>query len=319
MNNEIPKPNFFIIGAPRCGTTAMSEYLRQHPQIGFADPKESSFFATDMPELCLVGTMKDYLSKHFAHCAEKHYLAIGDGSVWHLYSKVAVQNILQFNPQARFIIMIRNPIELCRALYERQFELFWEDQPSFERAWRLQAKRSRGLRVPRLCRDSRLLLYGDIGKLGEQLERVYKLIAAHQRLVIVFDDFARDPAAAYAQVLTFLQVPHDGRQDFPKVNEGRHVWNRNLLELATYPPVWAVSMVTRAKSWLGIQKVNILPKIRARLISPRHKKQDISEQLKHEMRTYFAEDIDRLSAILNRDLSHWKCRPNESDTRQSSL
>jgi sulfotransferase family protein len=306
INNDIPKPNFFIIGAPRCGTTAMSEYLRQHPQIGFADPKDSSFFATDMPKLRLVETMEGYLNKYFAHCAGRHYLAIGDGSVWHLYSKVAVQNILQFDPQARFIIMIRNPIELCRALYEIQYELLWEDQPSFESAWRLQTERSRGQCVPRLCRDPRLLLYGDIGRLGEQLERVCSLIPVHQRLVILFDDFVRDPSAAYSQVLAFLQVPHDGRKDFPKIAEGKRIRNRKLLELAAYPPEWAMSIVTRGKGLLGIQRLNILPKIRAWMISPRLTKPEICEQLKHEMRMHFAEDIDRLSAVIMRDLSHWK-------------
>lgn len=306
MNNEIPKPNFFIIGAPRCGTTAMSEYLRQHPRIGFANPKESSFFATDMPELRLVETMEDYLKKHFAHCAKKHCLAIGEGSVWHLYSKVAVQNILQFNPQARFIIMIRNPAELCRALYERQYELLWEDQPTFERAWRVQAERYRGECIPRLCKEPRVLLYGDIGRLGEQLERVYRLVPSQQRLVIVFDDFARDPAAVYSQVLAFLQVPHDGRKDFPKINEGKHVRSRKLLELSERPPKWAVRIATCAKGWLGIEKLGILPKIKARVISPRLKKPKISKHLIQEMRTHFAEDIDRLSAVLNRDLSHWK-------------
>jgi hypothetical protein len=284
----------------------MSEYLRQHPRIGFADPKDSSFFATDMPKLRLVETMDDYLNKYFGHCAGQNYLAIGDGSVWHLYSKVAVRNILQFDPQARFIMMIRNPIELCRALYEIQYELLWEDQPTFERAWRLQVERYRGQCVPRLCRDARLLLYGDIGRLGEQVERVYKLIPSQQRLVIVFDDFVRDPAGAYSQVLAFLQVPHDGRKDFPKIAEGKRVRNRKLFEWASYPPEWAMSIVSRAKRRVGIQKLNILPKIRAWLISTRLRKPEISERLKQEMRMHFAEDIDRLSAVLNRDLSHWK-------------
>lgn len=305
MNNETPRPNFFIIGAPRCGTTAMSEYLRQHPRIGFADPKDSEFFATDMPKLRFVETMDDYLNKYFAHCTGHHYLAIGDGSVWHLYSKVAVQNILQFDPQARFIIMIRNPIELCLALYEIQYELLWENQPTFERAWRLQAERSRGQCAPRLCSDPRLLLYGEIGKLGEQLERACRLIPSQQRLVIVFDDFVRDPAAAYSKVLAFLQVPHDGRKDFPKIAEGKRVRNWKLLELS-YPPEWVMSMVSLVKSWLGIKRLNLAPKIRPWLVSPRLKKPEISEQLKQEMRAHFAEDIDRLSAVLKRDLSHWK-------------
>src|SRR3977135_3113168 len=100
------RPGFFIIGAPRCGTTALSTYLAGHPRIGFSRPKETQFFCTDLPGIRFMTADPDeYVKLCFGHCTGKNYLAIGEGSVWNLYSRAAVWNILRFNPEARFIIM----------------------------------------------------------------------------------------------------------------------------------------------------------------------------------------------------------------------
>ena len=83
-----PRPNFFIIGAPRCGTTAMSEYLRGgHPGIGFSDPKEPHFFAADLPGIRVCDTEEQYVNGCFSHLSGKTWDAIGEGSVWYLYSR----------------------------------------------------------------------------------------------------------------------------------------------------------------------------------------------------------------------------------------
>ena len=56
------KPNLFIVGAPKCGTTALSEYLRQHPNVFMTNPKEPNFFADDMPKRYIAKTIDDYIS-----------------------------------------------------------------------------------------------------------------------------------------------------------------------------------------------------------------------------------------------------------------
>ncbi|MCZ6619934.1 MAG: sulfotransferase [Gammaproteobacteria bacterium] len=76
-------PNFFIVGAPRCGTTAMGNYLSDHRDICFSLPKEPHYFSTDMPAMQFAETESDYL-KCYGHCSNNEYLAIGEGSVWYL-------------------------------------------------------------------------------------------------------------------------------------------------------------------------------------------------------------------------------------------
>ncbi|MCH9035408.1 MAG: sulfotransferase [Planctomycetes bacterium] len=46
------KPDFFIVGAPKCGTTSLYEYLRQHPEVFMSRIKEPHFFGRDLSHWC---------------------------------------------------------------------------------------------------------------------------------------------------------------------------------------------------------------------------------------------------------------------------
>jgi len=300
-------PNFFIVGAPRCGTTALSTYLSEHPRVGFSRPKETQFFCTDLPGIRFHTTdPQEYLNLCFGHCAGKNYLAIGEGSVWNLYSNDAVAKILRFNPQARFIIMVRNPIDLCIALYEKRREMLQEDQPSFEQAWRAEHERRQGRSIPALFRkEIGVPGYRDVASLGEQVEKAFSLIPRQQCLLVVFDDLVANTADVYEQVLAFLSVPSDGRKEFPQINEGR---------LIRYPKLWtfvwgtmlrAHPLLNPAKRVLKVPTLNIYPRLSRLFLGKRSEKPAISEGLRAEMRTFFDNDIKLLSVTIGRDLSRW--------------
>jgi Sulfotransferase domain len=307
MPNGAIKPNFFIVGAPRCGTTALSAYLAEHPRIGFSKPKETQFFCTDLPGIHFHTSDQDeYLDLCFGHCTGKNYLAVGEGSVWNLYSRDAVANILRLNTNARFIIMVRNPIDLCVALYEKRREMLQEDQPSFEKAWRVEDQRDQGRSIPTLFRkEIGVPGYRNVASLGEQVEKAFALIPERQRLLIVFDDFAANTAAVYAQVLAFLGVPHDGRKDFPQINEGRQIRNVKLWALVWGTLLHAHPLVDPVKRVLKVSTLDIYPRLSRLFLSSRSQKPPISDALRAEMRAFFDEDIKRLSAAIGRDLTVW--------------
>ena len=71
------RPNFFIVGAPKCGTTALYEYLRPHPNVFMSPVKEPHFFATDLGEYPFVRTWEEYTAL-FQESTDRH-LAIGGG------------------------------------------------------------------------------------------------------------------------------------------------------------------------------------------------------------------------------------------------
>ena len=103
------KPDFFIVGAPKGGTTAMNAYLGQHPEIFIAERKELHFFGTDLDFSSPRITQEQYLSCFSEVQNEKR---VGETSVWYLYSKQAAVEIKKFCPSANIIIMLRNPVDM---------------------------------------------------------------------------------------------------------------------------------------------------------------------------------------------------------------
>ncbi|SRR6056297_999156 len=159
MDDSIKKPNFFIIGAPKCGTTSLYYYLKDHPDIFMAEPKEPHYFSTDFSDkFRKVLTREDYLN---LFKEAKKYKAVGEGSTEYLYSKEAVPNILKFNSEAKFIVMVRNPIELVISLHQELFVEMNENIEDVEKAWDLQEKRRINDRmIIRLENDKVFALYG---------------------------------------------------------------------------------------------------------------------------------------------------------------
>lgn len=293
-DTKMKKPDFFIIGAPKCGTTALSEYLRMHPRVFFSDPKEPSYFNHDFARRD-TPTLTRYLD--YFRSADDRYLAVGEGSTSYLFSQTAVPEILHFNPDARFIVMLRNPIEMVPALHAQVLLNGDEDQWDFARAWRLQEQRKANECIPALCRDPKHLWYGDYGLLGRQLERLLSLVDRQRVKIILFEDFTRDPAAVYNEVLEFLGLPaHPGR-NFQPVNRHRAVRSPRLHLMMRWLSRIKQRLIGRYS--LGVtrlyNKVNTVERPREAL----------SAELAAELRAYFREDVLKLSGLLGRDLTHW--------------
>ncbi len=302
MDINTKKPNFFIIGAPKCGTTALSEYLRGHPDIFFSRSKEPNFFNTDFRNRKNAHfTEEDYLNKHFLGSDE--YGVIGEGSPWYLYSEVAVPNILKFNPEAKFIILVRDPIKMYYSFYRHRYHRFQEDAETPEEAWRLQVPRKKGERLPKICpAEVETLQYGEVCKLGKQLERVYGYVPKDQVKVLFFDDLKTQPRELYKETLDFLDLPDDGRTEFPKVNARKTPKSETVRNL--------VVSLNKIKKQLGIKKApHALRKIKKLEMKKNRKESErsnnLSEDLKKELSEYFSKDVDKLSNLTGRDLSHW--------------
>jgi hypothetical protein len=111
------KPNFFIVGAPKCGTTALYEYLQPHPRIFLSRIKEPHYFARDLGSYPRIKTAQEYAGI-FAESTSEH-LALGEASVYYLRSAVAIPLIREFNPAARLIAMFRNPVDMVYSLHSQ--------------------------------------------------------------------------------------------------------------------------------------------------------------------------------------------------------
>lgn len=309
------RPNFFIVGAPKCGTTALSEYLRTHPNVFMSTPKEPHYFATDFSRQVYHYTqsLEDYVGL-FREATVDHR-AVGEASVWYLYSSVALRNIQTFAPDARIIAMVRNPIDMAHSLHAQLLLRFEEDENDFKRAWELQGVRSAGYHIPGTNAVPAFLQYRAVCSLGSQLERLLATFPREQVHVVVFDDFASATRDEYDKVLTFLGIRSDGRTEFPTVNPRAEHASRRLARidyeirrLARYRGLGRA--VQRVKRALGIDgRVLELSSFRRQSELPR---KPMSSALRAELATTFQEEIALLGHLLARDLDHWLQPPATS-------
>lgn len=290
-------PNLFIVGAPKCGTTALAGYLARHPQIFISQPKEPHYFNDD------------FNNRHtrspaayracFAGAAPRHHV-VGEASVLYLYSEVAVPNILRCCGEAKFIVMVRNPLTMAPAWYSQAAysAAFGETAPSFEAAWDLQPERRRGRAIPPICSAPKVLLYRELCSLGAQLQRLLAHTGRESVHVVVFDDFVSDTPGEYRKVLRHLGVEDDGRRSFPVMNAARrHAHPRFYHRFVSVRNT--VKKALNIRGSLGVGGLMRLALSRDRL---RH---EVPDRVKNEMIREFSDDVRLLGGLLGRDLSGW--------------
>ena len=297
------KPNFFIVGAPKCGTTALYEYLRPHPNIFMASIKEPHFFARDLGTYPRIKTAEEYAGI-FAESTPDH-LRIGEASVYYLRSSVAIANIREFNPEARLIAMFRNPVDMVHSLHSHLLYVAQENEADFEKAWRLQEQRSQGLDLPKRSRGSFLLQYSEVGRLGTQAERLLSIFPRAQVKMILYDDFAASPRKVYDEVIEFLGVPPDNRADFRRINESKRAKLSWLGNFARNPPPALRAAVRRFKQAVGAEGINAVKQKIVDLNTAKERRRPLSPAFRAELVAAFRDEVALLSRLVNRDLSHW--------------
>lgn len=287
------KPNFFIIGAPKTGTTAMAQYLSDHPAVFMATPKEPHHYNSDHTH----GGFKD--SEAYAALFEDAGVkTVGEASVFYLYSQVAVPRIEKECPNARYIVMLRNPVEMAPALYEQHVFSGYETCPSFKQAWDLQEARQKGTELPPPGTDVQMLFYTQVCQLGEQLQRLYEHVPNERVHIIFNNDFRANPRRVWREVQEFLDLTDDGRDDFPVVNAAKKRKSPILQR--------AKNIAVSVRRSLGIPplKTGLLRRLEMWNLQER-KRTALPAAMHEKLLEIFREDIELLSNLTNTDLSDW--------------
>ena len=319
---QAPRTSWFaIVGAPRCGTTSLARYLRGHPDIQFSTPKEPHFFSRlDLTEMNSeeVATIirENYLECFFPNASGS---VLAEASVSYLYAPERLLPVLNVWPDAKFIIAVRNPLEMLPSLHQRHFYNGDETVRDFGRAWALVHERRLGKRVPKSCVDPRLLDYREIGLLGKHVERFFEVVGRNRCFVSVFDDLVTNPRRQYREILYFVGLPWDDQSSFAVHRASLDVKLPSLQRLLKRPPkpvhaFLASNADVRRESSLDGSRVapvltpGALMKIRKRLLawnrtsaSPPHLSAELRSEIVNEVR----EDVAELSAVIRRDLNHW--------------
>lgn len=291
------RPNFFILGAPKCGTTSLASWLAQHPNIFMSAYKEPHYFNTD-DSFRFVHSESDYL-KLFSQATSRH-LVVGEASTWYLFSHEAVPNIEKFtNRNSKYVVCLRDPVELVQSLHGQMLLSGNETEKDFLTAWALQEPRRQGKRIPAFSNAPGHLQYKDVCSLGNQLTRLFTLVERERLHLIFLEDMKADPYKVYKELLTFLNLPEPTeRIEFTVQNKSTRPRSYVLTHL--------VNLLSFVRRMLKLQRGFGLLTLIRRLNRASNKRVVLPRQEISRLRVKFHKDINILEKIVNRDLSHWK-------------
>ncbi len=305
LPNKIP--NFFIVGAPKCGTTALNQYLAAHPDV-FMARKEMHHFGGDLkfgPQFYRRDTAA-YASE-FRDGASRQ--CVGECSVWYLRSELAASEIKAFNPEARIIIMLREPTMMMYSMYHQFLCDGNEHLESFGQALEAVKDRRQGHQLSRQAYFPQGLDYYRTACYADQVKRYLDVFGRKQVKVILWDDFAERTGEVYRDVVKFLgldpaRIPEE--MSFDIINGNQTVKSKFLRGVLQDP--WLRSSAVQLRTWLpaplfklvqkaglGLCSMNVRPAIRA----------PFEIRLKNNVRREMQGEVEALSALLGRDLSHW--------------
>jgi Sulfotransferase family len=312
-------PRFFIVGHAKCGTTALYEMLRRHPQIYMPDSdgvrgKEPWYFARDNPQpqtspkrsVAYTGrkkvTLEEYLS---LFAAAQPGQVIGEASTSYLWSLGAPGRIAQMCPDARIIAIIREPASFLRSLHLQLLQNHSESEKDFRKAVELDQLRREDREIPKYSYWPAALIYSDRVRYVEQLRRYEELFGRDRILVLIYDDFRRDNEATVRRILSFLGV--DDTHPVPAIEANPTIGVRSVqldtlkheLRSGSSPALRAARLTLKALTTRGLRKRMLYP-LQRRLVYRKPPPPD--EQFMQELRRRFKGEVEALSEYLNRDL-----------------
>lgn len=302
-------PDFFIAGHAKCGTTALYEMLRPHPQIYMPDLKEPAFFASDLRTRFqrqaaghLPVTTEEYLAL-FADALPGQQ--VGEASSLYLWSSAAARAIAEAQPNARIITILREPASFLRSLHLQLLQNHIESQKSLRKAIAMEELRREGKRIPRRSVRPQALLYSERVQYVAQLRRYYDVFPADQILVLIYEEFRRDNEATVRKVQRFLGVDDTVEIQGTEANPTVRMRSQQLDELINAvsvgrgPLTKAVKATVKAVAPKRL-RLEALRTAQRRLVLGAAKPPD--EELMADLRRRFKPEVVALSEYLGRDM-----------------
>jgi hypothetical protein len=306
-------PDFFVVGHPKCGTTALYEMLRLHPQVFMPDLKESWFFATellrDLPSVSIAipdgipKTLGEYLALFDGAMPEQ---LAGEASPLYLWSRLAASGIAELQPDARIIAVFREPASFLRSLHLELVQRNQEPEKDLRRAIHVEEARRQGRYVsPSAWYWPTVVRYSDYVRYAQQLRRYQELFPPEQILVLIYDDFRKDNEAVTREVQRFLGIddtyPIEPLEANPSVRVRSTYLNNLVRTISTGdgPVSGAIKTFIEAVASQQLRH-KALEITQHRLIYT--KPEPLDDELMGELRRRYKREVEALGEQLGRDL-----------------
>lgn len=188
----------------------MSGWLEAHTDISVSNPKEPGYYAKDLA-MRNVGRGRDSYRQAFSNAGGARVLV--DATPWYMFSEVAVPAILAEHPDARFVVMLRNPVDQVISLHRHHIRTGYEEEPDLMTA----------LTGPRRTSPDDFRVGLDFvaqARFGSLVQRMLTVVAREQVLFVRFDQLRSQPRATYQRILQHMAVPVIELAEYDRRNAG---------------------------------------------------------------------------------------------------
>jgi hypothetical protein len=299
-------PNFFFVGAARCGTSSLANYLGQHPQIGFSLQKEPNYFIFcdrdihSLPGPAASQVLYEELYKHSV-CDQDAYQQLfvpiqdrkarGEGSVRYLYWPHIPDRIAKAVPDAKIIIMLRNPVDRLWSHYAMMKARYHLEPATLEDAIRLE---------PQRIRDGWGYdwHYVAVGRYLEQVRRYLETFGKNKVRIYFFEDFNQSPHKICEDIFSFLGVDPGFRPDLSQREMvGRWLRAFWLDKVFFYPHAGRRPLEKLLGTWLFCKLRGASSKLNRIPLPP------LDADRKAHLRELFADEFPALQTLLGREIT----------------
>ena len=291
------KIDFLIIGAQKSGTTTLYHWLKQHPDIFLPEAKEILYFAKD--EFYQQGD--EYLNVFYRHYGGQK---IAGGAYVHMiYFPYVAERIYSYNPQIKFIALLRNPVDRAYSAYWFARCNGWETIATLEDALDKEEKRVHGP-----YKDQAELTYLAHGRYAEQLQSYFNLFGRDRVMVLLTEELRDNSEKVVGRTLNFLGLPSntdslDLSRDSNRAATARFPW---LQKIFLTQDVWykkwgrkALSPDIRSFIRERVSKKVILLNRRPFQYPP------MDPSTRRMLVEHFKPYNEQLGQLIGRDLSFW--------------
>jgi hypothetical protein len=308
-------PDFFLVGHAKCGTTALYEMLRRHPQIFMPNVKEPQFFARNPQAPVLSGRRRAFEQTGRGTESLQEYLAlfaearpdqrVGEASTFYLWSDRAPAAIAKMVPDARIVAILREPVSFLHSLHLQMRQNGAETERSLRKALALESERRAGRHIPAGAYWPEALMYSERVRYVAQLRRYHAVFPPEQVLVLIYDDFRRDNEATVREVLRFLEV--DDTVPIPTLSANPSIEVRSMRLEGAFRDIRR-SRSSAAKATMATVKALVPTRLRHGVLYPIRRRivyrapQAPDDRLVADLRERFKGEVVAASEYLNRDL-----------------
>lgn len=297
LHTQHIKPNFFLVGAPKCGTTSVYNALIQHPEIYLPKQKELHYFSPDLYPSGYI-TSEQYHGLFNKVMDEK---IIGEASVWYLYSDQAPRLIKEYNPDSKILIMLRNPVEMISSLHSQFVFDNIETYEILEDALLVETDRRKGNKIPSTIYSKKMLYYVELGRYFKYVNNYFNVFNCENIHVITLEDLRDKPEEIYRDLFKFLRVSDHQNIKLKKFNT-RKTPRFKLISKIINPDRNVKSVIRKLIPFTFRRKlIEILINFNSNIITP----DKLDYKLRIKLEGLFLEDINKLSKLINKDLNGW--------------